>query len=154
MESCDTKMAWRTMRAATHTQPASSAATTRRAGATLGWIAAMSAEVSHPPARAGRRVPAILTLVLALAAFVAAIVFRTQTHEAPLRDLLVVGGSGALVAAVSGAVRRAWGVALTVVVLVVVLVAGTGAWIGANSPELTWFGALVSHGDRHVREVA
>lgn len=95
-----------------------------------------------------------MTLVAAVVAFVAAIVFRTQTHEQPLRALLIAGEALGVAAVLLGAMRRAWRMPLLVVAVAVVLVAGTGAWIGANSSELTWFGALVSHGDRHVRQVA
>lgn len=149
MESCDTKMAWRTMRAATHTHTAP-----RTTASAVPTRLVMSGEVSHPPVTAGRRLAAILTVVGAVVAVAAAIVFRTQTHEPPLRAVLLVGELVAAVAVVSGGLRRVWRTALVATGVALVLVAGTGAWIGANSPELTWFGSLVSHGDRHVRSVA
>jgi peptidoglycan/xylan/chitin deacetylase (PgdA/CDA1 family) len=40
-----------------------------------------------------------------------------------------------------------------VAVALVVVLADT-AWVGANTTDHAWFGALVSHGDRHVNEVA
>lgn len=110
--------------------------------------------MSHSAAGAGRRLPGIVTLFLAVAVFVFAIVLRTQTREAPLRALLIVGEVVAVVSVVGGALRRAWRLSLLFVALAGLVVSGTGAWIGANSSTESWFGAQVSHGDRHGREVA
>jgi len=99
----------------------------------------------------------VLALVAGLAVatdVVFATLFRTQTHEAPLRLVLLVGEVLAGVSVAAAAFRWRYRLSLVAAVLSFVLVAGTGAWIGANSPRLTWFGQMVSHGNRHVRTVA
>ena len=115
----------------------------------------MAGEVSHPETPSGRRGPPFLVVLVALlAAVVFGTLFRTQTREPALRALLLVGETAAGAAAVACAFRRTWRLPVVAGSLALVLIAGTGAWIGANSPTLTWFGAIVSHGDRHVRTVA
>jgi len=111
--------------------------------------------VSHPETASGRRGPPFLIVLVALlAAVIFGSLFRTQTHEPALRTLLLVGEAVAGAAAVACAFRRRSRLPVVAGALALLLIAGTGAWIGADSPSLTWFGAIVSHGDRHVRTVA
>lgn len=75
----------------------------------------------------------------------------TQTRERALRELLL---AGAAVGALALRWRRASFVRRSLLTVGSLTVIGAGMWIGANSPRLTWFGALVSHGPRDRREVA
>lgn len=89
--------------------------------------------------------------LLAVLTAVTAVWLASQTTEGPLRLLLWTSLATAAVAAVVRW-RRRWATFPLVGAAAVVLL--TGGWIGANSPELTWFGAQVGHGDRADRQVA
>jgi peptidoglycan/xylan/chitin deacetylase (PgdA/CDA1 family) len=86
----------------------------------------------------------------------------TQTVEADLRAYLAVAfGLGAGVVAGGrpglGAVAevpRRRGITVSVVAVALVATLALGGWIGGNSPSRTWFGPIVSHGDRHGSAVA
>ncbi len=98
--------------------------------------------------------------LLCTTAAIGAVWLHTQTDEAPLRSALDVLGLIAAMAAVARAVAlvrrtalrpRAAGVMSTVGIVGIVAL---GCWIGANSPQLTWFGSQVSHGPRDRQQVA
>jgi len=75
----------------------------------------------------------------------------SQTHERLLRfglETALVVAAGLLVAAFVG--RRT----VRALVLVLAVSVMTGAWIGANSAHSSWFGQMVSHGNRSDRRVA
>jgi peptidoglycan-N-acetylglucosamine deacetylase len=71
----------------------------------------------------------------------------TQTDETALRYALVTW-------IVLGAVVAVRPMAVSLGACALVGVLALGSWIGANSPELTWFGHQVSHGPRSTNEVA
>jgi peptidoglycan/xylan/chitin deacetylase (PgdA/CDA1 family) len=73
----------------------------------------------------------------------------TQTHETATRAVAVLALATAVVVVLLRAKRAT---ALAVVMLLVVM--GDAAWVGANSPTHAWFGSLVSHGSRDSRQVA
>lgn len=82
--------------------------------------------------------------------------FLTQTSERLPRALLWLAIAGVIVLCAYGLVAGSAvrGLRIATGVMVAVLSLGVGAWIGANSPRLTWFGKLVSHGPPGSREVA
>ena len=82
-----------------------------------------------------------------MAAAVAGFWLLTQTREQVLEVALVA----AMVMGLALAIRPR---AFAVGVLPLVVAVSVGAWIGANSPQVTWFGHQVSHGARDGREVA
>jgi len=85
--------------------------------------------------------------VLPIITVAVALWLLTQTHETALKGALVVWIALAVIVAVR---RLAVGLGAFTLVAVVAL----GAWIGANSSELTWFGHQVGHGPRDGRQVA
>jgi peptidoglycan/xylan/chitin deacetylase (PgdA/CDA1 family) len=85
--------------------------------------------------------------VLPILALVAGFWLWTQTAEPVLHLVLAL-------AVVTAAVLALRPVRAPVGVLPLAVVLGVGAWVGANSAELTWFGHQVSHGPRGGDEVA
>jgi peptidoglycan/xylan/chitin deacetylase (PgdA/CDA1 family) len=85
--------------------------------------------------------------VLPITAVVVGLWLLTQTGETVIRGALAVW----IVLAVAVAVRR-MAVSLGACTLVGVL--ALGCWIGANSPEVTWFGHQIGHGPRSSNQVA
>jgi peptidoglycan/xylan/chitin deacetylase (PgdA/CDA1 family) len=75
----------------------------------------------------------------------------TQTGERPVRLLLAAGAAAALLSVARAGRGRP---AATVATAAAVLSVSVGVWIGANSPRVSWFGSLISHGSRDSRQVA
>ena len=75
----------------------------------------------------------------------------TQTGELLVRLLLAAGAATALISVVRAGRGRP---VVTLATAAAVLSLSVGAWIGANSPRVSWFGSLISHGPRDSRQVA
>jgi len=78
---------------------------------------------------------------------------QTSDHAIDvIAGLSVLAAVAALVGHVTAARPRRSMAALSAIG--VVLLVGATCWVGANSPKVTWFGSLVSHGDRSGHDVA
>jgi len=85
----------------------------------------------------------------------------TQTGERLVTFLLAAGAAAAVVSVVRAGPRFRGTPPVprgrppaTLATAAAVLSLSVGAWIGANSPRVSWFGSLVSHGPRDGRRVA